>query len=142
MLKNHVELCEILERLHKTMALLDGDIRLSKSHVFHLSAGDEFASKTARDHRKVELLKTLTNISTLINGGNGNNLSEDEKTSLRKYITSLLQYTTQIRIESILSNAIYIDSIKRSNHERRIQIWSIYDGVLRDNGWTPKPRIR
>jgi hypothetical protein len=145
---SHAELRDILGRLHSLMALLefsvgcgDGNTTNNSSGQAHLDARDKTASevKAILNDGRFQMLDTVMKISTLINGGSADGLSEDEKGRLRGYISRMLQLAPQDRLEYVLSNAIFNNSLTRMMRGRRIQIWYVYNAVLREHGLTPNP---
>lgn len=143
---SHAELRDILGRLHSLMALLefgigcgDGNINNSsgQAHLGTLKTRSEV--KAILHDGRVQLLNTISKISLLVDTGSGDSLLPDEKDLLRHYITEMLNLVTPSRLESVLSNAIFMNSITRKNQGRRIQIWYVYNAVLRERGLTPNP---
>ena len=100
---------------------------------------NESEVKAILNDGRVQLLSTIMKISTLIDGGSGDGLSEDEKGLLRGYISKMLQLAPQKKMELVLSNAIYMNSFTRTNLGRRIQIWHVYNTVLRERDGMPNP---
>ena len=140
---SHLELRDILGRLHSLMALLEFDVGCgdnnNSSSKIHLGVKNAAAVKEILNDGRVQLLSTIMKISTLVDSGSGDGLSEDEKGWLRRYISDMLRHATQSKVELVLSNAIYMNSFTRTNHGRRIQIWYVYHNVLKEHGITPNP---